>query len=232
MAIRKAKREEVKLKIGLGAPSGGGKTYSSLLLAKGLMGSLDDVAVLDTENGSADLYSHLGNYGVQTMQAPFEPQRFIKAIDYFVKEGVKCMVIDSASHEWEGPGGCLEIHQKLGGQFHHWNIVTPMHQAYIDAILQAPIHIIVTNRKKQDYVLETNIQGKVAPKKVGMKDIQRDGWEYNLSCFFDIDIHHYATVTKDRTGLFDSKIPFMITESTGIKLREWNNGANANNTQG
>ena len=68
--LRKAQRRAAKIRLGLASPSGGGKTYSALLIAKGLAGSWDKVAVIDTENGSADLYSHLGDYNVLQLTAP------------------------------------------------------------------------------------------------------------------------------------------------------------------
>lgn len=227
MAIRKAQRKSTKIRANLSGPSGSGKTYGALLFAKGLMGgSLDDVAILDTENGSADLYSDLGNYGVQTMEAPFHPDRYIKAIEYFAKEGVKCMIIDSVSHEWDGPGGCLEIHQQLGGRFDNWKQVTPMHKRFLDAIISSPMHMITTTRRKQDYVLEENSKGKMAPKKVGLKEVQRDGYEYELTIGFDISIEHYALASKDRTGIFKNDTPFLMSEKVGDLVRRWNMGEN------
>lgn len=60
MEVRTAKREMAKLKIGLQGPSGSGKTYSALLLAFGITNDWSKIIVIDTENNSADLYSHLG----------------------------------------------------------------------------------------------------------------------------------------------------------------------------
>jgi ABC-type dipeptide/oligopeptide/nickel transport system ATPase subunit len=223
--LRKAKRSEAKLKLGLSGPSGSGKTYSSLLLAKGLMGSLDDVAILDTENGSADLYAHLGSYSVLTFDPPYSPQRYVNAINMFVKEGVKCMIIDSASHEWSGVGGCLDMVKNLGGGFDKWNKVTPMHNEFLQAIISAPIHIIATTRRKQEYTMEENEKGKKTVKKLGLAEVQRDGFEYELTTTFDISIEHYATPSKDRTGLFPEDVPFKISEETGKALANWCQGA-------
>ena len=64
MKLKVAKREDVYLKLGLEAVSGGGKTFSSILLSKGLVGDLSKVCIIDTENGSSNLYSNLGNYNV------------------------------------------------------------------------------------------------------------------------------------------------------------------------
>ena len=227
MALRKAVRKEQKLRINMSGVSGSGKTYSALLLAKGLLGggsALDDVGVLCTENGSADLYCHLGGYACEHMSQPFSPDRYVKAIEYFASEDIKCMIIDSASHEWEGAGGCLEIHASFGGQFSDWAKVTPMHKRFLDAITGAPMHIITTTRRKTDYVVEKNNKGKMAPRKVGLKEVQRDGYEYELTVSFDINIDHFAVSSKDRTSLFESGVPFKISEETGLMLRKWNLG--------
>ena len=224
MALKRAKRENIPLKLGMRGPSGAGKTYSSILLAKGLMGgSLEDVAVLDTENGSANLYAHLGNYAVEPFGPPFKPQRYVDAINYLVSEGAKCIIIDSTSHEWDGKGGCLDIHKKMGGRWNDWDKVTPMHNDFIQGILQAPVHVICCMRTKTEWATEQNANGKMQVKKMGTKEIQRDGFEYELTTCFNIDISHLATSSKDRTGLFSDGVPFLISEATGEAIREWNN---------
>jgi len=219
--IRRAKRENIPLKLGVRGPSGSGKSYSSILLAKGLMGgSLDEVVVLDTENGSADLYSDLGSYSVLPFKAPFNPDRYVKAIKYCVDEGFKCIIIDSTSHEWQA---CLDIHAKIpGNSFTAWAKVTPMHDGFIKAILEAPIHIICTMRTKQEYSMDKNDKGKIEIVKMGTKEIQRDGFEYELTASFNVDIFHNATMSKDRTNLFNNGVPFMISEETGKTIRDWN----------
>jgi hypothetical protein len=59
-------------------------------------------------------------------------------------------------------------------------------------------------------------------KKVGMKDLQRDGWEYELTVSLTIDRDtHMAIASKDRTELFEGKDPFVITEQTGELIRQW-----------
>lgn len=221
--FKKAKRHNIPLKIGMRGPSGSGKTYSSILLAKGLMGgSLEKVALIDTENKSASLYSHLGDFSVLDFNPPFTPQKYVKGIEIAIKEGFECIIIDSTSHEWES---CLEIHASIpGNSFTAWNKVTPMHKEFINAILQAPVHIIACMRVKQDYALEQNDKGKMAPVKVGLKEVQRDGFEYELAISFNIEQNHMATASKDRSSLFADGVPFKISEETGQKIREWNNG--------
>jgi len=78
-------------------------------------------------------------------------------------------------------------------------------------------------RRKQDYSMEKDASGKMTVTKMGLKEIQRDGFEYDLSVNFDIEINHTVTVSKDRTNLFNGVEPFVITPETGKLLRDWNN---------
>lgn len=224
---RTAERKKAKLKLGISGPSGAGKTYSALLLASGITGGdWSKITLIDTENGSGELYADLGPYNVIPFPPPFDPRRYIEAIQAAVKGGADVIVIDSISHEWDGKGGCLELQAKLGGKYQDWAKVTPLHNDFVNAILQSPVHVIVTTRKKQDYALEQNERGKPAPKKVGMKEIQRDGFEYELTINFDVDISHFAVASKDRTGLFMPRGPFMIEAGIGKELITWaNSGA-------
>ena len=50
--------------------------------------------------------------------------------------------------------------------------------------------------------------------------------ENELGIVFDIDIKHYTTCSKDRTGLFMGKPEFIISEKTGETILNWcNSGA-------
>lgn len=223
---RKATRKKVKLKIGIASPSGGGKTYSSLLLAHGLCGDWSKIGVIDSENESAALYSHLGEFNHMPLKPPFTPEKYIEAIELSASSGDEVIIIDSASHEWMGEGGALDLHTKLGGKFTDWAKVTPVHRRFIDAILQAPAHVIVTSRTKTEWVVEKNEKGKAEPRKAGLKSEQRDGLEYEFTIAWRIGESNLAFPEKDRTGLFMNKTPVVISEDTGKLLLDWaNSGA-------
>lgn len=221
LVFRKAERKQAKIKIGLQGPSGSGKTTSALLLAYGLVGDWSKVAVIDSENGSADLYSHLGNYNVVGITAPYSPEKYIQAIHTCYENGMEVIILDSISHEWEGEGGILDIHSKMAGNsFQNWSKITPRHNAFVNTILNVPTHVIATIRSKQDYVMmEKN--GKAIPEKVGLKGVTRDGMDYEFTIVFDIDIRHHARTSKDRTGLFTDKPESILTEETGKTIRDW-----------
>jgi hypothetical protein len=222
MQLQKATRKKVKLRLGLSAVSGGGKTYSSLLLAKGLVGDLSKVAVIDTENNSASLYSHLGDFNTIELTSPYTPERYIQAIKTCEDAGMECIIIDSITHEWDGKGGMLEIHSSMtGNSFTNWSSLTPRHQKFIDSILHSKCHVITTVRRKQDYELSTNDKGKITPTKVGLKEVTREGFEYELTVNFNLDEKHNCTASKDRTGMFMDAPIFKITEETGQMIRNW-----------
>ena len=224
LQLKRATRKQVKLRLNLSAPSGAGKTYSALRMAYGLVGSWDKIAVIDTENGSASLYSHLGDFNTLELTPPFTPERYIEALKVCEDFGAQCIIIDSSSHEWSGPGGCLEANETLaaarykGNTWSAWSETTPRHEAFVSRVLHSPCHIITCTRSKPETVRG---EGKTVMK-LGMKDIQREGWEYELTVSLNIDRDtHLASPSKDRTGMFEGKQPFLITEQTGELIRQW-----------
>ncbi|MEO6833518.1 MAG: AAA family ATPase [Chitinophagaceae bacterium] len=207
----------------LQGPSGSGKTFSALLIAYGLCRSWEHIAVIDTENHSADLYAHLGAYQVLSITAPFSPEKYSEALQICINAGMEVVIIDSVSHEWEGSGGILDIHGRMqGNSFTNWAHVTPRHNAFVQAILQSPVHVIGTIRSKQDYVLSER-NGKMVPEKVGMKGVTKEGMDYEFTLVLDMNIKHFATASKDRTSLFIDKPEFKPSEETGITILNWCN---------
>jgi len=228
MKLQKAQRQNVKLRIGLSSPSGFGKTYSALLLAYGITGDWSKIAVIDTENNSAQLYSNLGEFNTIDLQPPFHPNKYIEAIKICEDAEIEVIIIDSITHEWDGKGGCLEIvaeatkSSKSQNSYVAWGKVTPLHQSFIQSILHSSAHVITTVRRKTEYEMYKNEKGYTQIQKVGTKEVTRDGFEYELSLNFEIvDDQHFAQSTKDRTGLFDGQEPFLITEETGKQLKDW-----------
>jgi hypothetical protein len=227
--LRKAERTQAKLKIGLTGPSGSGKTMSALLLASGLT-TWDKIAIIDTENGSADLYSNLGDYNVvplatrdengKPIQAPYSPERYIEAILACEEAGMEVIIIDSISHAWAGQGGALEQQEKLGGRYQDWAKVKPRVKRLIDAVLQSPAHVIVNARTKTDYAMDS-VDGRTKITKMGTKVVFEEGLDYELTLVFDIAISHLANASKDRTGIFMDKQEKVIEPEHGKRLLTW-----------
>jgi hypothetical protein len=221
MELQIAKRKQAKIKLGIQGCSGSGKTYSALLIAFGLCADWNKIAVIDTENYSASLYAHLGAFKVLNIAAPFSPEKYIEAIGLCETAGIEVIIIDSTSHEWEGAGGILEIHSNMqGNSFTNWSKLTPRHNAFVQSILQSSCHIIGTIRTKQEYILSEK-NGKQVPEKVGLKGVTREGMDYEFTVVLDINIKHFASASKDRTGLFMDKPEFKINAATGEQILAW-----------
>ena len=219
---RKAERRKAKLRLAITGPAGSGKTYGALLVAFGIGGK---IALLDTENGSGDLYSALGDYDICSISAPFSVNKYIEAIKEAENAGYDVLILDSISAEWAGTGGLLNLHTQItstnkGNSFSAWGQITPRHNAFIDAIINSKIHIIATIRSKTEYAQVQNEKGKAEIKKLGLGLVQREGIDYEFTTVFDLSMEHTVTVSKDRTSLFDGQI-FTLSQETGQILREW-----------
>lgn len=216
----RAERKQAFLKIALIGPSGSGKSLGALLLAQGLESR---VAVIDTEARRSEYYADRFAFDVLHLDAPYKPERYIEAVNAAISAGYETIIIDSASHEWIGTGGCLEIVDSMkggGNSFSAWGKVTPRHNNFIDIIVQAPAHVILTLRGKDEYVVE-DVNGKKVPRKIGIGAQMRDGLEYEctVSLLIDQQSHTYS-VAKDNTGIFDGRVG-MLCAADGQKLLEW-----------
>lgn len=223
--FKKAERKQAKLRLALSGPAGSGKTTGALMIAKGLGGK---IAVLDTERGSASLYSDKFDFDVVELSPPYTPERYIEVVEAAQKAGYDILIIDSMTHEWNGPGGCLELNEQIartkfrGNVWSAWNETTPRHRKFVDSILAANLHIIATMRSKTETIQTENGAGKKVVQKVGMKTEQRDGMDYEFTVVLDLTVDgHTALANKDRTRLFND--PFVITEDTGRMLANWLN---------
>lgn len=222
--FHKAERKKAKLRLALTGPSGSGKTYSALLLASGIS---QKIAVIDTERSSASLYCHVVGFDTLELGPPYTPEAYIKAIGAAEAAGYEVLIIDSITHEWGGTGGCLDLVDEIarakykGNSWSAWNDVTPRHRALLDCILHSQMHIIVTMRSKTE-TAQVEESGRKKVVKLGMKAEQRDGFEYEMTTVLDITHDgHFATASKDRTGLFTDRDPAPITAATGKALLNW-----------
>lgn len=220
--FNKATRKGNYIKLAITGPSGAGKTYSALRLAKGLTDN-GRIAFIDTENESASLYATDFNFDVTNVEAPYEINKLVNPTKYALKQDYDVLIIDSASHFWNG---VLEYKTKLdkrgGNSFANWSEANTHYDLMLRAILFSKIHVIVCMRSKMEYVLQENEKGKYAPQKIGMAPVMRDGVEYEFTTVFDLDTSHQAQASKDRTQMFTDRI-FQITENTGKQFKQWLN---------
>lgn len=233
--IRKASRQRVKARIALAGVSGSGKTMGALLFAYGLVGDWSKIGLVDSENGSGELYAGssvpglhvtIGDYAYIGIEPPYTADKYTEALKAMEAHGCEAVIIDSFSHAWAGSGGLLDKQGKLADRTKNtwsaWRSITPEHNALVENVLRSKAHVIVTLRTKADYAQTTGADGKVKIEKLGMAPIQREGLEYEFTCVFDIAQDHTASCAKDRTGLYDGLF-FKINPADGKKYLDWSN---------
>ena len=134
------------------------------------------------------------------------------------------------SHYWMGKGGELDMvdaaakRSSSGNTFAAWKNVTPHHNALIDKILSAKIHVLVSMRVKTEWVIE-EANGKRAPKKIGLAPVMRDGIEFEFDVCGEIDQDNTLTVTKSRCPKLSGAVINRPGKEMADTLREWLQGA-------
>lgn len=196
MAFHKATRKQAKLRMAFDGPSGSGKTLTALKVAQKLGGS---IALIDTEHGSASLYSNVVPFDTNEL-FEFSLRNYIDAIAEAAAAGYKNLIVDSLSHAWQGKGGALEQVDKAGGNkfTNGWKAVTPLYNQLIESILSYPGNLIATLRTKTAYEVVKNERGQAIPQKVGMAPVIREGSEYEFSFVLNLTREGTATVSKTR----------------------------------
>ena len=208
--FQKATRAQLKARVALEGPTGAGKTWTALEWATVLAAGAP-IAVIDTERGSASLYSDRFEFDVVTFEPPYEPQRLTHILKAAETHGYAAVVIDSLSHFWEGEGGTLDMvdaaaSRSGGNQFAGWKVGTPALRHLVDTMLGLDAHVIATMRSKMEYVLSENERGKKVPQKVGMAPVMRAGVEYEFTLVGDLDLEHRLTITKSRCDLLADQV--------------------------
>jgi hypothetical protein len=201
MQFKKAVRTKLKARMAIDGPSGAGKTFTGLIAATAFKGD-GQIAVIDTERGSASLYADKFDFDVLELDY-FDPLKYVEAIVAAEKAGYNALLIDSLSHAWEGEGGALDqvdlqAAKNRGNSYAAWRTVTPKHRKLVDTILRADLHVICTMRSKMEYTMETDSNGKTSIRKVGLAPVQRSGIEYEFTWVIDMDLDHTVSVSKSR----------------------------------
>lgn len=107
--FRPAVREKTPLIIGLAGPTKSGKTYSAHRLAQGLAGG-GVIAMLNAEGARGHQYADKFGYVACDIEPPFSPARYTESIEAAKELNPAVLIVDSASHMHDGPGGMLEFH--------------------------------------------------------------------------------------------------------------------------
>lgn len=224
--FKRAVRENVWLKIGITGTSGSGKTFSSLLVTKGLAEKCNsEIAFISSEKSRSLYYADRFAYDILELDN-YSPEDYIKGIEDAVRNGYKIIIIDSLSHCWQWLN---DTHSRMSGNsFVNWGKLKPRWQALMKMILGCPAHVFVLSRAKTEWAMEDK-NGKSTPTKVGLGtegDKQQD-YEYTVSFMLQQGTH-IASVDnggKDNTGLYDGKYEVLKIED-GYRLFDWaNSGA-------
>ena len=180
--IRPAVRSGSKVVIGIAGISGSGKTYSALKLARGMVNNTNEIGFLDTENKRGSLYADIldGQFLIGDLFPPFSPSRYADAIKEFQNAGVKVLVVDSVSHEWEGDGGCEDIANAPllnGKKMADWKRAKSEHKKFMNALLQSDMHIIACIRARE----KTDFKNPKQPVSLGIQPITEKNFMFEMT---------------------------------------------------
>jgi hypothetical protein len=218
-----ATRRAVRLKLGIDGPSGSGKTKGALAIAHGITRG-GRIAVADSENGSAALYSD--RYAFDHLNIPdADPKTYRAIIDAAVAQAYDALIIDSLSHAWLNVLAAKDDYDRAHPQSNpwtNWRLFGPQWEDLMAHLLHAPIHIIGTMRSKQAYE-QIEAAGKKKVVKLGLQPQVREGAEYEFSLVFSVEQNHLATATKDRTELFANREVDLCDPALHEELFGWMN---------
>lgn len=180
--IRPAIRSGSKVVIGISGISGSGKTYTALKIARGMVSNPSQIGFLDTENKRGSLYADIldGQFLIGDLYPPFSPSRYADAIKEFQAAGVKVLVIDSVSHEWEGEGGCEDIANApilAGKRMADWKRAKSEHKKFMNALLQSDMHIIACIRARE----KTDFKDPSKPTSLGIQPISEKNFMFEMT---------------------------------------------------
>ena len=227
MSFQKAEKKKSWLRLGIAAPSGGGKTYTSLRIATGIAKEIGSkIAVIDSEKGSASLYADKFEFDVLELETPYTVDKYVDAIKSAEKAGYKVLLVDSMSHAWKRILEEIELLTNTkykGNSYRAWSEGTPMYEKLVDTMLSFKGHILMTSRSKTEYAQEKDGNGRTVINKVGLGVQNRADFEYECTMFLEGTHDHYFTFSKDRTGKYQDQIIHKPDEKLGQELVAWLN---------
>lgn len=228
----KAEKSQSKLRLAVFAPSGAGKTYSSLRIAKGIVSKIGGkIAVVDTERKSSSKYADRFDFDIANLNDA-SVDNFVNMINYASDNKYSVLILDSITHAWADL--LLEVDKIAkakykGNTWSAWSEGTPKQKKLINAILDCECHIIATMRVKTEWTTEKLDNGRNKPVRVGLSPEQGKGIEYEFDMLIEMNTEHYATVIKDRTGKYQDDVIEKPDEDFGCDLIDWlNDGVNIN----
>lgn len=250
-------RSQVPLMLGIMAPSGGGKTFSALRLAKGMQEVMGgDIYGVDTENGRMLHYADQFKFKHVPFAPPFGSLDYLEALRFCSKQGGRIIIVDSMSHEHIGEGGYLETAEalvnRLAGDDYKkreavkmlgWAKAGPLRQKMIEGIKQLDGCFIFCFRAKEK-TKPVKKDGKTEVIDMGFMPIAGEEWVYEMAvnCMLEPRSDGVPTWRSDHVGerlmmklpaqfkgIFAEQKP--LDESIGRALAEWARGGTAPSQQ-
>lgn len=245
-----AVRESVPVLVGLMGPSGGGKTVSALRLATGIQQITGgDIYGIDTE--ARRMLHHADAFKFKHIQfdPPFGSLDYLAALQQCVKQGAKVIIVDSMSHEHEGPGGMIDFQEReldrmAGNDYGKrermkmlaWQKPKAARRELINGLLQLNANFIFCFRAKNT-VKPVKINGKTEIVPQGFMPIAGDEFvfEMTVNCLLLPGAKGVPTWSSENVGermmikearqfakIFQESKP--LDESIGRQLAEWARG--------
>ena len=237
----KAVREGVNLIIGLAGASGSGKTFSGMVLAEILSGDRP-FRVGDTEMKRALYYADRFDFEHELITPPFTSEKYTAFVVDSARRGFRCVLIDSASHEWDGEGGCLELAdaieagEPIPGVFEappnkrlypvkspgNWREPKRRHKKMMNTFLQADMHIIFCLRAHDKIEMIDNPEydpdnprrgvSKVLINHLGWMPVCEKNFLYEMTLSFVLD--------PDRPGIVDHRLAPKLSDDFKMMFPE------------
>lgn len=234
-SLRPAMKSAAKLLFGIYSPSGCGKTYSALLLARGFVGPAGKIVMIESESGRGEIYADSipGGYDVISMHGDYSPKATGEAIAEAEAQKADALIIDSASHEWEGVGGVLDMAAKNEASGKKgplvWQQPKIQHEReFVQRMMRTPIPLVVVcMRAKYPMEQKKNPNGtkgdwqrssELSPKQSEdiLFEMMAHGW-IDESHFFHVT--KYPAADKSFAGIIVDGKPLSI--ETGQRLATW-----------
>jgi hypothetical protein len=212
--------------IAVAGVTGSGKTYTALQIARGMVSKPSEIGFLDTENKRGSYYANKldGQFMIADLYPPFSPSRYAQAIKEFQDAGIKTLIIDSISHEWEGEGGCDDIAAMKMGEsgMDNWIGAKREHKRFMNKALQCNMNLIFCIRARE----KTDFKNPKKPVSLGLQPVCEKNFMFEMT----------ASVLVENEGKTQKfiKMPYFlkeafgtgegyITQATGKKIIEWVN---------
>lgn len=248
-----ARRARVGLSLAIAGSSGSGKTKSALEIATGLAGPDGKICVIDTEGRRALHYATQYKFDHLDFQPPYTPERCTQAITEAQNANYDVVIFDSASDEYEGEGGIIDIHDAearrmatYDGKLQEWKIEAMNAPAWKAPKLRHKTTLIRRIRAYPGFVIFClRAEEKVRFEKVKQENgrektvIVQAGWMPICEKRFMYDMTLSLTLAPETKGkprfdlahkVTDDHLPFFpegefIGRFAGEQLRAWATGA-------